>query len=134
MHMPVDAGAQGKLLAQATKYIVVDKAFATEEAQQAAKMFLNWLIYTPEGQDAMINGCGMVTAFTNITLPPSNPFNVGLKEYIDAGLTCEAVTYLPSDHRSQLGANMQKYLDGSETREEVGKAFDAYWAEHEVNY
>ena len=134
MHMPTDAGAQGKLLAQATKYIVVDKADASAEAQEAAKKFLNWLIYTDEGQNAMINECGMVTAFTNITLPPSNPFNVGLKNYIDAGLTCEAVTYLPSDHRSALGANMQKYLDGSETREEVAKAFDAYWAEHEVNY
>ena len=33
-----------------------------------------------------------------------------------------------------LAANMQKYLDGSETREEVAAAFDAYWAEHEVNY
>ncbi len=134
MHMPVDAGCQGKLLAQATKFTVVDKTNASEEQQLAAKKFLNWLIFTPEGQDAMINGCDMVTAFTNIALPPSNPFNVGLKAYIDAGLTCEAVTYLPSDHRSMLGANMQKYLDGSETREEVAAAFDAYWAEHEVNY
>ncbi|MBQ9300696.1 MAG: extracellular solute-binding protein, partial [Clostridia bacterium] len=30
MHMPVDAGAQGKLLAQATKFIVVDTADASE--------------------------------------------------------------------------------------------------------
>ena len=134
MHMPVDAGSQGKVLAQATKYIVVDKTDASEEAQEAAKKFLNWLIFTEEGQSAMVNDCGMVTAFTNITLPPSNPFNVGLKVYLDQGLSCEAVTYLPSDHRSSLGANMQKYLDGSETREEVAKAFDAYWAEHEVNY
>ena len=134
MHMPVDAGAQGKLLAQATKFIVVDTADASEAQQEAAKKFLNWLIFTDEGQNAMINECGMVTAFTNIQLPPSNPFNVGLKTYIDAGLTDEAVTYLPSDHRSSLAANMQKYLDGSESREEVAAAFDAYWAEHEVNY
>ncbi len=135
MHMPVSAGAQGKLLAQATKYIVLDKAFATEEQQEAAKKFLNWLIYTADGQNAMINECDMVTAFTNITLPPSNPFNVGLKTYIDAGLTFEAVTYLPSDHRSAVGgAHMQAYLDGAETREEVAAAFDAYWAAHEVNY
>ena len=134
MHMPVDAGCQGKLLAQATKYIVLDKANANEAQQEAAAKFLNWLVFTDEGNDAMINGCDMVTAFTNILLPPSNPFNVGLKQYIDAGLTCEAVTYLPSDHRSAVGgANMQKYLDGSETREELAAAFDAYWAEHEAN-
>ena len=135
MHMPVSAGAQGKLLAQATKYIVVDKTYASEEQQEAAKKFLNWLIYTADGQNAMINDCGMVTAFTNIELPPSNPFNVGLKEYIDKGLTFEAVTYLPSDHRSAVGgATMQAYLNGAKTREEVGAAFDAYWAAHEVNY
>ena len=134
MHMPVDAGCQGKLLAQATKYVVLDKANATEEQQEAAAKFLNWLVFTEEGNNAMINDCDMVTAFTNILLPPSNPFNVGLKAYIDAGLTCEAVTYLPSDHRSAVGgANMQKYLDGSETREELAAAFDAYWAEHEAN-
>ncbi len=134
MHMPVSAGAQGKLLAQATKYVVVDKAFASEEQQEAAKKFLNWLVFTEDGQNAMINDCGMVTAFTNIELPPSNPFNVGLKSYIDAGLTFEAVTYLPSDHRSAVGgANMQAYLGGAKTREDVAAAFDAYWAQHEAN-
>ena len=134
MHMPVDTGCQGKLLAQATKYTVVDITDATEAQQEAAKKFLNWLVFTEEGNDAMINGCDMVTAFTNILLPPSNPFNVGLKTYIDAGLTCEAITYLPSDHRSAVGgSNMQAYLGGAETREEVAAAFDAYWAEHEAN-
>ena len=134
MHMPVDTGCQGKLLAQATKYTVVDITDATEAQQEAAKKFLNWLVFTEEGNDAMINGCDMVTAFTNILLPPSNPFNVGLKTYIDAGLTCEAITYLPSDHRSAVGgSNMQAYLGGAETREEVAAAFDAYWEEHEAN-
>ena len=113
---------------------MVDITDATEAQQEAAKKFLNWLVFTEEGNDAMINGCDMVTAFTNILLPPSNPFNVGLKTYIDAGLTCEAITYLPSDHRSAVGgSNMQAYLGGAETREEVAAAFDAYWAEHEAN-
>ena len=37
MHMPVSAGAQGKLLAQATKYIVVDK-------QNATSISAEWLL------------------------------------------------------------------------------------------
>lgn len=134
MHLPVTGAVQGKLFANATKYAVVDTQNADELQQEAARKFLNWLVFTEEGQNALINDCGMVTAFTNITLPPSNAFNVGLKVYVDAGKTTDGVLYLPSDHRSSLAANMQKYLGGEETRQEVAEAFDAYWAEHEVLY
>lgn len=125
-----DEPTQGKVVAGATKFAAVDKVNATEEQQKAAKMFLNWLVFTDEGQDCLINKCGIVTAFNNIALEPNNPFNVSLKTYIDKGLVVENATYMPSDHRSVLAAHMQAYLDGKATRNEIAKWLDAYWTDH----
>lgn len=122
-----DSVAAGKVVADPTKYVTVDAVNASEDQQKAAKMFLNWLVFSDEGQDVLINKCGIITAFTNINLEPANPFNVSLKEYIDAGMTIPGANYMPSDHRSVLAANMQAYLDGKMTREEVAEKLNDYW-------
>ena len=46
----------GKIYAFASKQIAVDKEVATEEQQAAALDFLNWLVYSEEGQDALHGG------------------------------------------------------------------------------
>lgn len=122
-----DSVAQGKVVADATKYITIDTMNASEDQQKAAKLLLNWLVFDEEGQDVLINQCGIVTAFTNITLPPTNPFNEGLKAYIETGKTVEGANYMPSDHRSVLAPNMQAYLDGKMTRDEIAQKLDEYW-------
>ncbi|MGI5105516.1 carbohydrate ABC transporter substrate-binding protein [Treponema socranskii] len=121
---------QGKVVVAATKFMTVDKVNASADQQKAAKMFLNWLVFTKDGQDCLINKCGIVTAFTNISLAPNNPFNVSLKKFIDAGLVVDGATYMPSDHRSKLAANMQAYLAGKMTRTQIAEKLDAYWREH----
>ena len=125
-----DNAAQGKVVVDSTKYVTVDTVNASEDQQKAAKMFLNWLVFDSEGQDVLINQCGIVTAFTNITLEPTNPFNVGLQQYINSGMTAEGANYMPSDHRSVLAANMQAYLDGKMTRAEIAEKLDDYWTEN----
>lgn len=117
----------GKVIADSTKYIAIDAQNASEEQQQAAKMFLNWLVFSPEGQDALINQCGIITPYTNISLEPNNPFNASLKSYIDAGMTVNGATYMPSDHRSMLAATMQAYLVGEVTRDELAQKLNDYW-------
>jgi raffinose/stachyose/melibiose transport system substrate-binding protein len=118
---------QGKVVAGATKFIALDKTNSSEQQQKAARMLLNWLVYSDEGQDLLINQCGIVTAFTNIKLAPANAFNVALKSYIDSGKTVQTATYMPSDHRSVLAANMQAYIAGQMTRQEIAQKLDAYW-------
>lgn len=117
----------GKIVACATKFVTIDGVNATEEQQKAAKMFLNWLVFDAEGQDVLINKCGIVTAFTNIDMEPNNPFNIGLKDYIDKGMTVEGATYMPSDHRSSLAAYMQAYVNETMTREEIAEKLNEYW-------
>lgn len=129
MPLPVSekSAGLGKVSAAATKFIVVDKTYATEEQQAAALAFLDWLVYTDEGHDALVNKCGVVPAFSNITLELSNPFNVSLQGYISEGNTICVFNDLPSDHRTVLGGEMQKYIDGKITRTDLADLLDAYW-------
>lgn len=129
MPLPVseECAGYGKLSASATKYIAIDTAYATEEQQQAALDFLNWLVYTDEGNDLLVNQCGVVPAFTNITLEMSNPFNISLQQYIADNNTICAFGDLPSDHRSVLAGEMQKYIAGEITRADLATLLDDYW-------
>lgn len=121
---------QGKAFGSATKFVMIDKVNSSEDQKKAAKMLLNWLVFTPEGQDCLVNQCGIVPAFSNITLPPTNPFNVSLKKMINEGMLAEGVSYMPSDHRSVLSPALQAYLVGKTTRADVANALDSYWTDH----
>ncbi len=130
-HFPInDNPGQGKVIAGATKYIILDAERATDEQVKAAKMLLNWLVFDPVGQDILINECQIVTAFTNIEVPPTNPFNLSLQKYISEGRTVDINTYTPSDHRTLLAPSMQAYADGRITRADMAAILDDYWHTH----
>ena len=57
-------------------YVINNKA--GDEKIQAAKDFLNFLVYSEEGANYMVNEAGMVPAFANITLQPSGGFSKAL--------------------------------------------------------
>lgn len=121
--------AVGKVGANATKYMAIDNVKADASQQQAAKDFLNWLVYDTQGQEVLVNKCAVVPAFVNITLPMTNDYNEAVKEYVDKGLATEYVP-IPSDHRSTLAAYMQKYLAGELDRAEMAQHLDEYWKSH----
>ena len=80
-----DFPSVGKLNANATKFFAIDNVKATPEQQEAAKEFLNWLVYDEAGQKVLVEKCEIVPAFTNITLDLTNDFNKGVKSYVDQG-------------------------------------------------
>ena len=133
--MPIpktNADMQGKIYAFASKQIAIDKEVATEEQQAAAKDFLNWLVYSEEGQSALVNDLEIVVAFTNNPNEPTNPVNAVLKTYIDAGLTVDSAPFsTPSDQTSVLAPHMQAYLAGQETIEDMAAAITEYWQTHD---
>ena len=62
MHYPIngDFTSVGRLNANATKFIAIDNVKATPEQQEAAKAFLNWLVYDEAGQKILVEKCGIV--------------------------------------------------------------------------
>lgn len=122
-----DNGAADKLCGGATKYCMIDTKFNDEAQQQAAKDFLNWLVYEAEGQDFLVNQCNLVPAFSNIDLEVTNPMGSSVQQYTVEGNIFEAFAGVPGDHWKTLGAEMQKYLGGQSTREALEAGIEDYW-------
>lgn len=120
-----------KLVGGGSKYFYIDNA-VSEEQQQAAKDFLNWLVYDEEGQDFLVNECALVPAFSNITLPVSDPLGASVKAFADSGSLIPDYRYAPDDHYAKNGASFQKYLAGQIDRDGLADEITAYWATAEV--
>ncbi len=132
MPVPSDlAGYNEKLVGGGSKYFFIDNTVSAEQ-QQAAKDFLNWLVYDAEGQDFLVNTCALVPAFSNITLPVSDPLGSSVKAFADKGALVGNYNYAPDDHYAKCGASFQKYLAGQTDRAGLADEITAYWATAEV--
>ncbi len=125
---------QGKLVGGASKYFFIDNSEQTSEEQvQAAKDFLNWLVYDEEGQDFLVNSCEVVPAFNNIELEPASPLASDTVSYLEAGMTVDTYNLLPDDHYSKVGASLQKYLADEIDRDELAAEIEEYWSSVETD-
>ena len=132
MPVPSDlAGYNEKLVGGGSKYFFVDNS-VSEEQQQAAKDFLNWLVYDEEGQSFLVEECALVPAYSNITLEVADPLGASVKAYTDADALIGNYNYLPDDHYAKVGASFQKYLAGQIDRAGLADEITAYWATAEV--
>ena len=130
MAVPQDMndGTNDKLVGGGSKYFFIDNSSNTsEEQQQQAKDFLNWLVYNENGQSFLVNDCALVPAFSNITLPISDPLGASVSAYTNAGKLVPNYNYLPDDHYAILGAMFQKYLAGISDREGFAKDVETFW-------
>lgn len=126
-------GSSDKLVGGGSKYYIIDNSeYITDAQRQAAKDFLNWLVFEAEGQDFLVNTCALVPAFSNIELPVSDPLGASVKAYADAGLMVGNYNYMPDDHYAKCGASFQKYLAGEVDRAGFAEELTTYWATAEV--
>jgi len=123
---PDDYG-NSQITVSPTKYVVVDKEQNSEEQQAAALAFLDWLVYSPSGQDALVNKCSCIPAFSNIPIAPEDPLAQSIISYMSKGATMPMVLDVPTDHWSALGASMQKYLGDQADREGLFGEIEEYW-------
>lgn len=135
MPVPNDSndGTNEKLVGGGSKYFFIDSSENTTDAQrQAAKDFLNYLVYDEAGQSFIVNDCSLVPAYSNITLPVSDPLGASVKAYTDNDALVPNYNYLPDDHFAICGAAFQKYLAGQTDRAGFAAELTAYWATAEV--
>lgn len=132
MQVPNDIeGFNTQLIGGGSKYFFIDNSVSAEQ-QEAAKAFLNWLVFDEAGQDFLVNSCALVPAFANITLPVSDPLGASVKAYADAGEIISSYNYAPDDHYAKVGISLQKYLAGQIDRAALADEVTAYWATAEV--
>lgn len=130
--MPVpqdlDDGMNKKLVGGGSKYFFIDSSKNTSEEQvQQAKDFLNWLVYSENGQKFIVEDSALVPAYTNIKLKVSDPLGTSVKKYMDQDALIPNYNYLPDDHYAILGAQFQKYLAGMDDRAGFADEVMTYW-------
>lgn len=117
--------------AGASKHVMIDKVQASEEQILAAKEFLNWMVYSESGQQALVEDCAIIPSCSNNTFEPKDPLGKDIKTKMGAGKTYSSWFIAPSDHWSVMGAAMQKYIAGESSREELAGELEKYWNSQE---
>lgn len=121
--------ANNGIQAAATKYIMIDKEQASDDQIGAAKEFLNWLVYSDEGQKMLVEDAAVIPACGNNKTELADPLSKDVKQKMSDGKVISSAFVAPADHWSILGADMQKYFAGEIDRAELAKEIKAYWAE-----
>lgn len=121
-------GTNAKLVGGGSKYLFIDSSDNTsEEQRQAAKDFLNWLVFDEAGNSFLTKDCALVPAFSNVKADSLDPLSASVKKYADAGSLVDNYNYFPDDHLSLCGASFQKYLAGQVDREGFALELEQYW-------
>lgn len=122
-------GTNTKLVGGGSKYFFIDSSDNTsDEQRQAAKDFLNWLVFDEDGNSFLTEDCALVPAYSNINAESLDPLSISVKQYADAGSLVPNYDYLPDDHYSICGASFQKYLANQVDRAGFAGEVENYWA------
>lgn len=121
-------GTNTKLVGGGSKYFFIDSSDNTsDEQRQAAKDFLNWLVFEEDGNAFLTEDCALVPAYSNINADSLDPLSISVKQYADAGSLVPNYDYLPDDHYSICGAAFQKYLADQVDRAGFAGEVENYW-------
>ncbi|WP_416147577.1 ABC transporter substrate-binding protein [Salipaludibacillus sp. HK11] len=110
-------------------YWVIDESQSSEEEQEAAKVFLDWLVNTEAGQNHYVNEFNLIPVFDNFTVSPEDPISQSVLSYMEELNTLEWMnSYYPTDGFPAMGASMQKYLSDATDQEGFINEMEEYWA------
>ncbi len=123
-----DDGTNTKLVAGSTKYLFIDNSDAiSDKERQAAKDFLNWLVYDKAGQQFITKTCGLVSPFTNNSVDAADPLGKSLKQYLKDDKLIGWYNFLPDDQQATVGAMTQQYLGKKIDRAQFAGQIESYW-------
>jgi raffinose/stachyose/melibiose transport system substrate-binding protein len=109
-------------------YWTIDASLSTPAQQDAAKIFLNWLVSSDEGQDFYVNKFSFIPVFDDFRAAPKDALSVQIVQYMKEGKTLEWMNNrYPADGWPTMGALMQKYLGGVIDRKTLAKGISDYW-------
>lgn len=101
-----------------------------EADKKAAKDFLNWMVTSDEGKRALVEDFKYVPAFKTIDAKGIGPLGDEIMKYSNDGKTLpwEWMKF-PDGVKQEFGANLQEYIGGQKSKEDVLKAMDNSWAQ-----
>ena len=119
--------ANTSIQASASKQIMIDSVQASKEQQEAAKEFINYLVFDTTGQKMFVEETALIPAAKNNPNQPLDPLGKDIAERTAAGKLYTSCFIAPSDHWSVMGAAMQKYIAGMSDKKELASTLSQYW-------
>lgn len=112
------------------KLFAIDNSGSTPEQQEAAKAFLEWMVTSEQGQEAIVSQMGLSMPYKDVKVKGSNVISEAVSRYVDQGkvMSIGVINYLPQDYWSKTGASMQKYLVDNIDRNGLAEEVQEYWA------
>ncbi|WP_455795846.1 ABC transporter substrate-binding protein [Clostridium butyricum] len=122
------AYGQNEIVVDVTKYIVIDSNNSLEQ-QEAAKRFLNYLVYNEKGNEFIVEDCGIIPSFNNINISQTDPLVSDIIKNRNDNKTMDFMTsYLPSNNSAIVGNLLRRYLNNEITRENLLDEICNFWA------
>ncbi|MDU4697670.1 MAG: ABC transporter substrate-binding protein [Paenibacillus sp.] len=111
------------------KLFAIDNAGSTPEQQEAAKAFIEWMVTSDQGQEAIISQMGLSMPYKDVKVKGSNIISEAVSQYVDQGkvMNIGVINYLPQDYWAKTGAAMQKYLVDKVDRKGLADEVQEYW-------
>lgn len=111
------------------KLFAIDNSGSTPEQQEAAKAFIEWMLTSEQGQDAIVAKMGLSMPYKDVKAVSTNVMSNAAATYVDQGqiINIGVINYLPQDYWAKTGASMQKYMVGNIDRNGLIKEVQDYW-------
>lgn len=105
-----DPKMSGSIPVGVPMYWVVNK---DSKINKEAKEFLDWMVTSQTGQEALVKDMNMIPAFTNFTVESDNELNKSISEYNKEGKTLPwAFTNLPDGfNKNSLAPLFSKFIN-----------------------
>lgn len=115
----------------AVKYLVIDKESNSVEQQEAAKKFINWLVYEEEGNDFMVNEAGLIPGVVANDIEFTNSLSNSIKTYQENNQVIEQMmAYLPHENITEVGNLLRAYLDNQIDRSTFLNGLKNFWMKY----
>lgn len=129
--IPLKGVSEGNTPVGVPMYWAVNST-SSEEDKACAKDFLNWLYQSDEGKDIVVNNFSFIPPFTNYgDMKPKDPLGAAISDAATAGTIAPWVfNGCPTSWAENiLGAEIQSYVGGEKTWDQVIDTVTQSWAE-----
>ena len=125
--IPINEEPADAIVVNVSNYWVVNKQSSAEK-KKAAKIFLNWMVFSEQGKSFMTEQFKFIPAFDHIEAHDLGPLATEIMNYYQTGNTLRANWFsFPGSAREEFGLAMQLYVGNQLNREQLLQEFQKSW-------